>query len=60
VHNKKVHPNLCYYEKLGFRRIDKPGPEFENVVDATEYSPGTDEIRMRLDLAGSDHTNYVE
>jgi len=38
------------YEKLGFCRIDGPGSEFENVDDATGYSPGTDEIRMRLDL----------
>ena len=48
------------YEKLGFCRIDRPGPEFENVVDSTEYSSGTSEIRMRLNLAGSDHTNYIE
>jgi GNAT superfamily N-acetyltransferase len=53
-------PGRFLYEKLGFCRIDRPGPEFENVVDSTEYSPGTGEIRMRLNLAGSDHTNYIE
>jgi len=53
-------PGRFLYEKLGFRRIDRPGTEFENVVDATEYSPGTGETRMRLDLAGSDHTNYYK
>ena len=53
-------PGRFLYEKLGFRRIDRPGTEFENAVDVTGWSPGTDEIRMRLSLAGSDHTNYIE
>jgi GNAT superfamily N-acetyltransferase len=44
-------PGRFLYEKLGFCRIDRPGPEFGDVDDATGYSPGTDEIRMRLDLA---------
>jgi GNAT superfamily N-acetyltransferase len=46
------------YKRLGFCRTDKLGTEFENLEFATGRSstarPG--EIRMRLDLADSDHT----
>ena len=42
------------YEKLGFCISDEPGPGFEDVGDLTGYSPGADEIRMRLDLAEVD------
>jgi GNAT superfamily N-acetyltransferase len=38
------------YAKLGFRRTDGPGPEYERVQAETGYRPGPDEIRMRLDL----------
>ncbi len=55
-------PGRFLYEKLGFCRTDKPGTGFENLEFATGRSstarPG--EIRMRLDLAGSDHTNCIE
>jgi len=53
-------PGRFLYEKLGFCRIDGPGSEFENADDATGYLPGTDEIRMRLDLADSDGINCIE
>ena len=52
-------PGRFLYAKLGFYRTDRPGPKFENVEDATGWSPETGEIRMRLDLAGSDYTNYI-
>jgi len=48
------------YEKMGFCKTDKPGAEFENVEFVTGRSARPDEIRMRLNLAGSDHTNYIE
>lgn len=50
-------PGRFLYEKLGFRRTDKPGPGFGNVDTATGRSPTADEIRMRLDLTDLDHTD---
>jgi GNAT superfamily N-acetyltransferase len=50
-------PGRFLYEKLGFHRIDRPGPEFGDAVDVIRWSSRTDEIRMRLDLAGSDYTD---
>lgn len=38
------------YRTLGFQRVDGPGHEFKDVLTRTRYVPGTDEIRMRLDL----------
>ena len=38
------------YRALGFRRVNAPGREFEDLLTRTRYTPGTDEIRMRLDL----------
>jgi GNAT superfamily N-acetyltransferase len=43
-------PGRALYEKLGFRVVDEPGPGFEHVEQATGYTRGADEIRMRLDL----------
>ena len=48
------------YAKLGFYKTGKPGAEFGNLEFAIGRSTRPDEIRMRLDLAGSDHTNYIE
>jgi GNAT superfamily N-acetyltransferase len=47
------------YEKLGFNRIDRPGPEFEDAVDVTRWSLRKGEIRMRLDLTDFDHTDEI-
>jgi GNAT superfamily N-acetyltransferase len=36
------------YERVGFRAVTGPGPEFSDVLDPTRYEPRPDEIRMRL------------
>src|SRR5712692_23005 len=43
-------PGRRLYQALGFRETAGPGVEFEDVTTRTGYTPGSDEIRMRLDL----------
>jgi GNAT superfamily N-acetyltransferase len=45
-------PGRWPYQALGFRETGGPGVEFEDVTARTGYTPGPDEIRMRLDLHG--------
>ena len=35
---------------LGFRATGSPGTEYRDLARRTHYTPGADEIRMRLDL----------
>jgi GNAT superfamily N-acetyltransferase len=44
-------PGHHLYEKLGFRVTDGPGVEFDDLGTTTQYTPGSDEVRMRLDLS---------
>jgi GNAT superfamily N-acetyltransferase len=41
-------PGRPLYEQLGFRETAGPGIEFREVAARSRYTPGTDEIRMRL------------
>ena len=38
------------YESTGFHAVDAPGSEFANVAILIGWTPGADEIRMRLQL----------
>ena len=38
------------YESTGFHAVDAPGSEFANVAIIIGWTPGADEIRMRLQL----------
>ncbi|HZO88610.1 MAG TPA: GNAT family N-acetyltransferase, partial [Chthonomonadaceae bacterium] len=38
------------YESIGFQMVANPGEAFANVEAVTGYTPGEDEIRMRLQL----------
>lgn len=38
------------YERMGFKITSEPGKEFSDLLHQTNYVPGEDEIRMRLDL----------
>jgi GNAT superfamily N-acetyltransferase len=38
------------YEKMGFQVTAGPGKEFPDLFYRTNYLPGEDEIRMRIDL----------
>jgi GNAT superfamily N-acetyltransferase len=39
------------YESCGFHEVANPGTGFADVITATRYHPGGDEIRMRLEVA---------
>jgi GNAT superfamily N-acetyltransferase len=43
-------PGRALYETIGFRATAGPGFEFGNVGTLTRFEPGSDEVRMRLDL----------
>ena len=43
-------PGRRLYERLGFQVRAEPGAEFADVISRTRYTPGDDEIRMRLKL----------
>ncbi|MBV9849649.1 MAG: GNAT family N-acetyltransferase [Armatimonadetes bacterium] len=43
-------PGRALYERLGFQATDGPGAAFRDVAERTGYTPGPDEIRMRLDV----------
>jgi ribosomal protein S18 acetylase RimI-like enzyme len=43
-------PERPFHHALGFRETARPGEEFKNIRVRTRYTPGTDEIRMRLDV----------
>jgi GNAT superfamily N-acetyltransferase len=43
-------PGWRLYRALGFRETAGPGGEFQQIVALTRYTPGADEIRMRLDV----------
>lgn len=43
-------PGRQLYRSLGFRKTEGPGVEYNDVAALTRYTPGADEIRMRLDL----------
>jgi GNAT superfamily N-acetyltransferase len=43
-------PGWRLYRALGFRETTDPGEEFKEVAALTRYTPGTDEIRMRLEV----------
>lgn len=43
-------PGRPLYETFGFQLRAQPGPEFADVIVRTRYTPGDDEIRMRLEL----------
>ncbi len=46
----KSGPGRRLYRALGFRETTGPGGEFEAVSALTRYTPGNDEIRMRLEV----------
>ena len=43
-------PGRRLYHALGFRETEGPGVEFKDITSRTRYTPGADEIRMRLDV----------
>ena len=43
-------PGWWLYRALGFRKTEGPGIEFQDIMMRTRYTPGADEIRMRLDV----------
>ncbi len=43
-------PGRRLYERIGFKITSKPGLEYSDLLLQTNYVPGKDEIRMRLDL----------
>ena len=43
-------PGRQLYHALGFREMDGPGIEYKDITTRTRYTPGADEIRMRLDV----------
>jgi len=43
-------PGRRLYHALGFRETEGPGVEFKDITTRTRYTPGADEIRMRLDV----------
>jgi GNAT superfamily N-acetyltransferase len=43
-------PGRRLYRSLGFRETEGPGGEFQEIAALTRYTPGTGEIRMRLDV----------
>jgi len=43
-------PGRQLYRSVGFRKTEGPGVEFEGIVAQIRYTPGADEIRMRLDV----------
>jgi len=45
-------PGRRLYQALGFRETEGPGAEFKDITTRTRYTPGADEIRMRLDVQG--------
>lgn len=46
----KDGPGRKLYESLGFRITVGPGAEYIDLVCRTNYTPGDDEIHMRIDL----------
>jgi hypothetical protein len=49
----RATPDVCprrLYVTTGFHTVDEPGSAFANVAAVTGYTPGQDEIRMRLQL----------
>jgi GNAT superfamily N-acetyltransferase len=43
-------PGRRFYHALGFRGTEGPGVAFKGITPRTRYTPGADEIRMRLDV----------
>jgi GNAT superfamily N-acetyltransferase len=43
-------PGRRLYRALGFREVEGPGGEFKDLSARTRYTPGADEVRMRLDV----------
>lgn len=43
-------PGRRLYASVNFQPVDQHGPAFANVIAATGYRPGSDEIRLRLQL----------
>lgn len=43
-------PGRRLYASVGFREAAGPGPEYRDISAQTRYTPGVDEIRMRLEI----------
>jgi GNAT superfamily N-acetyltransferase len=43
-------PGRPFYQTLGFRVTQRPRAEYKDVLARTRYTPGADEIRLRLEL----------